>query len=117
MIDIDSFFTTGDCGKFFDSLESECVAGCCGLEAFSFSEENVESALGDDEMDVEKLIEAIRRQIVCAQSHPEEELNSSRMNSWWRGPDLVEFLNDILLKIEKAEQKRGDWTVKEPADD
>ncbi|UKN03487.1 DUF6331 family protein [Paracrocinitomix mangrovi] len=77
--------------KFWNSLETLCVAECCGLDAFDWTTENVTKAYL--ECDREELTKTLEDAINVIENRTENVVSSTRLNQLF---DRHVFIN--LLK-------------------
>jgi len=80
--------------------ETVCVSGCCGLDAFDFSEEQFRLwlHLGNSEVApllAEELEEVLR--VIEVQS--EEEVSSDRLNHSWSKAQAVAFFSELHRRL------------------
>ena len=73
---------------FFRNLEIHCVAGCCGIDAFSFAPADIESASKD--FDKKTLTEGMEHVIQELKNRTEKTVVSSRLNNLF---DKSTFIN------------------------
>lgn len=79
----------------WDALETECVAGCCGIEAFCFWPEGLaQSRRALREVDVVQVLQRLRD--VVAAGNDDDVLVSTRLNTLFVRASLVELL-DVLV--------------------
>ncbi|WP_443020511.1 DUF6331 family protein [Shimia sp. Alg240-R146] len=80
--------------RFWDQLEINCDAGCCGLEAFSFKQKDIKcvaSRLGEAEV-LSQLTE-LRDQI---SKHTANTIYSHRLNYWDKKQGFIALLGQII---------------------
>lgn len=84
-----------------DALETNCVAGCCGIDAFGFWPDEIATALdrwppdararlADDLLSVRRAIDALPADVVV----------STRMNQYFRKTVMLELLAHIRTTID-----------------
>lgn len=94
-IEIDDYLKPS--AQFWDQLEINCVAGCCGLEAFSFAKKDIKcvaSRLGEAEV-LAQLTE-LRDQI---SKHTANTISSDRLNYWDKKQGFIALLEQIIEKF------------------
>lgn len=88
--------------ELWDALETECVAGCCGIDAFSFYPQdiiNVVSIMNDSQL--EALLEEAIYQI---ESLPTTVVVSNRLNNYEDKIVFIALLNHLLKVITSTNQ-------------
>lgn len=86
-----------DLGNFWDALEQDCVAECCGLDAFDFTQKTIEQVALDGDLkelrtSIDKLIESVRHLKA-------EVLVTGRLNQYVDKKTFLELLAHILASI------------------
>lgn len=76
------------------ALETQCVAGCCGIEAFEFWPEDIAKAAGI--LDVPAAIEQMERLRLAAERTPAEVLLSRRLNCYFDKRQFLMLLEHLL---------------------
>ena len=89
---------------FWKELETECVAECCGIAAFSFWREDIDRALGTGCTGVAEAIEDLR---TFVEEHDGKLFVSSRLNQYFPQPTLIGFLNHITAAIKNKEAEQA----------
>ncbi|WP_321895520.1 DUF6331 family protein [Burkholderia cepacia] len=93
--------------SLIDALETDCVAECCGIDAFGFWPDEIAVAvstldraalarLADDLLSVQRAIDAL----------PSDLVVSTRMNQFFRKAVLVELLAHIRTTIDAIRSQR-----------
>lgn len=78
--------------KFWDELETRCVAGCCGIAAFGFWEQDLCRAFEKCGIGVRETIDGLRSFVA---GHEAEWFVSGRLNQFFPRESLLELLNPI----------------------
>lgn len=89
-----------DIFQLLDVLEKNCVAECCGFNAFDFFQETIFSVVFG--MDADVLINALGRAIVDVGRVETSVVVSSRMNNFADKRVFVALLRHIKSCIEKS---------------
>ncbi|VWD43231.1 hypothetical protein BLA50215_05547 [Burkholderia lata] len=90
-----------------DALETDCVAACCGIDAFGFWPDEIAVAVGtrehdalarlaDDLLSVQRSIDAL----------PSDLVVSTRMNQYFRKAVVLELLAHIRTTIDAIRSQR-----------
>ncbi|VWC78599.1 DUF6331 family protein [Burkholderia contaminans] len=90
-----------------DALETDCVAECCGIDAFVFWPDEIASAVGtrdcaalaqlaDDLLMVQRSIDALPADLVV----------STRMNQYFRKAAMLELLAHIRTTVDAIRSQR-----------
>ena len=87
-------------GDLVKSCEIHCVAGCCGLEAFEFSREQVLKWLLDHPRQESAVREQLDQLIDRIRLVAEPEVSSMMLNAWWLRDDAVKFFLSIRKFLE-----------------
>ncbi|AIO28077.1 DUF6331 family protein [Burkholderia cepacia] len=93
--------------SLIDALETDCVAACCGIDAFGFWPDEIAVAvstldraalarLADDLLSVQRAIDAL----------PSDLVVSTRMNQFFRKAVLLELLAHIRTTIDAIRSQR-----------
>ena len=96
ILEIDDLLTPSF--KFWDGLETLCLAECCGIEAFAFWEENVTKA--SDEIDKTQLVTTLRNARAELILSPKAVVLSSKLNNLLDKNVFIELLDHIVTTIE-----------------
>lgn len=94
---IDNLVETEILKDFWMRLETECVAGCCGLDAFDFTPDAIREVT--TYFETAKLREALvtlRDNVECMET---QILSSNRLNNLFQRDFFVLLLNHILDSI------------------
>ena len=81
----------------WNSLETECVAGCCGIDAFSFYPEDIISAISDTNNP--QLATLIQETINEIERLPTTVVVSNRLNNYADKAVFIALLNHLLKVI------------------
>jgi hypothetical protein len=81
---------------FWKDLETECMAECCGIAAFSFWQEDIDRALGKGSTGVAETIEDLRFFVA---ENDGKVFVSSRLNQYFPHQTLIELLDHISAAI------------------
>ena len=97
--------------EFTRQCEAYCVAGCCGLDAFSFDDETLGAAI--DRLGAAKARDAYESGIEFATSYrPEKTEFWSAQDDfnhiWASGESFYNWMKDIVASIEKQIQIRSE---------
>jgi hypothetical protein len=100
---------------FWTGLERYCVAGCCGLDAFDFSDRAVRWARGDqmeqpggdwyrvdDPGDAPKLASDLRNVASGLRERGAEPVKSTRLNAILAATLYADLLDDLARKLTAA---------------
>lgn len=95
--------------EFTRQCEAYCVAGCCGLDAFSFDDETLGSAVA--RLGTAKAKDACESGIEFAMSHrPEKSACWSAQDDfnhcWANGEDFYKWTKDLVASIRNQIQIR-----------
>ncbi|MDH6309102.1 hypothetical protein M2451_001673 [Dysgonomonas sp. PFB1-18] len=83
--------------EFWKSMETECVAECCGIDAFYFDLRNIQKALlCVDKLELKKQIECLKEEI--SRSH-HSVLISYKFNNLFEKSVFIQLLDHILQNI------------------
>jgi hypothetical protein len=78
---------------FLDLLETECVAACCGIDAYALWPEDIAGAANQSEIpDLSQMIAAARQRIVESDA---ESFLSHRMNNYFDRQTLLQLVDHI----------------------
>ncbi|MGS0891289.1 DUF6331 family protein [Burkholderia stagnalis] len=84
-----------------DSLETHCVAGCCGIEAFDFWPDEIEAAAGsrhhDERVRLSGDLATVYRSI---DGLPADVVVSTRMNQYFRKAVVLALLAHIRTVVD-----------------
>jgi hypothetical protein len=84
----------------WNALETRCVAGCCGFEAFDFWPEAIQNVRAS--LNVKGLIselEFIRSEIMAM---PEDVLSSDRLNNWFDRAVFLALLDHLISNLQES---------------
>jgi hypothetical protein len=88
-----------DTAMLWDSLETACIADCCGLDAFDFSPEQLrtiaETNVGDHTRRVDDLVASIH-------ALPQDTLSSHRLNMYIHKQSFLKLLQYLHTSLEPA---------------
>jgi hypothetical protein len=83
--------------------ETECVAACCGLEAFDFTEERLREGLTGwslpERTQVAEQLETIVREL---EGRPGEMAASEELNAVWPKAKAIAFFSELLKTLKGA---------------
>lgn len=86
---------------FLDEFETECVAACCGIDAYNFDPEAIRIALGKVEADARANLSARFRAVLEAlEQRPAGRFASVRMNQYFAKEELLELLRVIAREVD-----------------
>jgi hypothetical protein len=84
---------------FWSALETECVAGCCGIGAFSFWKEGIVRAAADfGNIKLQSHLSDIKEQLIKS---GKTTVSSTRLNNLFHKEVFIELLDHILLTTER----------------
>lgn len=83
---------------FWDGLETQCVAECCGIDAFSFWEDDIEQSINN--LDKTELINNLRDVKSELINTSKTIVSSSRLNNLLDKRVFIELIDHILVTIE-----------------
>jgi hypothetical protein len=89
--------------NFWDKLETQCVAGCCGIDAYSFWEEDIKRAV--DKVDKTDLIKNLLTAKAEIESRSERIVISGKLNNLIDKSVFIQLLDHIVTTIQ-LEDKR-----------
>jgi hypothetical protein len=92
-VEIDSIILT--MADLWNNLETQCVAGCCGIDAFDFRPEEVRKA--GTEFDIETLRKQAQDIEAEVQSLDSEVLVSTRLNNYFHRDVFIKLLQHLVL--------------------
>jgi hypothetical protein len=87
-------FLVRDASDVWVGLETQCVAGCCGIEAFEFWPEDVRKA--SEHLDVAAAIQKLASLRSSIENLPAEVLRSRRLNSYFDKRQFLLLLDHLL---------------------
>jgi hypothetical protein len=88
---------------FWDKLETQCVTGCCGIDAYSFWEEDIKLAV--DKIDKAALIKNLLAAKAEIESTSETIVTSEKLNNLIDKSVFIQLLDHIVTTIQ-LENKR-----------
>lgn len=83
--------------KFWNLLEENCVAGCCGIDAFVFWPEDIKRIAS--QFDVEQLRNQFSEIIISVEALDHGVFVSSRLNLYCHKKVLLQLLEHIVKNI------------------
>ena len=86
-----------DTAMLWDFLETLCVAECCGLDAFDFSPEHVQTAT---ETNVSGSARKIDDLVASINTLPQDILSSDRLNMYIHKQSFLELLQHLRAFLE-----------------
>jgi hypothetical protein len=81
----------------WNALETHCVAGCCGIDAFALWPEDIEKVKGS--LNVQNLVaelQSIHAEIVAL---PKDLVSSSRLNNWFDKSVFLALLEHLINNL------------------
>ncbi|MDO1448246.1 DUF6331 family protein [Rhodocytophaga aerolata] len=96
-LEIDPFLNSTD--KLWKNLETDCIAACCGINAFNFWPDNIQKATR--ELDKGSLLRNLvntRSSILAAK---EEVISSNKLNILFHKRVFLTLLDHIIKNIDK----------------
>jgi Family of unknown function (DUF6331) len=91
-----------DSSEIWAALETQCVAGCCGIEAFEFWAEDVQKAAAA--LDVAAAVDKLERLRSAIEGSSAGVLLSRRMNSYFDKRQFLMLLDHLLRSFENARE-------------
>jgi hypothetical protein len=83
----------------WDALETECAAGCCGINSFSFWPQHLQASLAGLEPDsVTRALEDLRNTLDSSSS---DTLLSSRLNSLFHRASFIDLVDYLLREYRR----------------
>lgn len=83
--------------EFWKSMETECVAECCGIDAFYFGEHNIQKALVHfNKLELKTQIEYLKEEILKGHY---SVIISSKLNNLFEKSVFIQLLDHILQNI------------------
>lgn len=87
---------------FLNSIETECEAACCGVDAYTLWPEHIATAAQhSDRDDLQRRFNAVRSRIAETNG---DTFVSHRMNNFFHRATLVQLFNHIAYWIEHADE-------------
>lgn len=84
-----------------DALETNCVAECCGIDAFGFWPDEIEVAVATRDRDaLARLVDDLLSVQRSIDALPSEIVVSTRMNHYFRKAVLLELLAHIRTTVD-----------------
>lgn len=97
---------------FLDSLETECVAGCCGIDAYALWPEDIADAANKSTLcDLSRLIAVARQRIVETDA---DSFVSHRMNNYFDRQTLLQLIDHIAQYVDHPEDVGEQSGEREP---
>ena len=98
---------------FVTSLETECVAACCGIGAYALWPEDIATAAKHtDRAELRRCLDAVQTHIAKTNG---DTFVSQRMNNFFHRATLLELFNHIGYWIEHADDVGEQSHAPEPA--
>lgn len=94
-VDIDPLILRVD--DLWSALETKCVAGCCGIDAFALWPEDIEKA--KTSLNLKNLLpelNSIRAEIIAI---PEDVVSSNRLNNWFDKSVFLALLEHLIHNL------------------
>ena len=88
---------------FWDGLETQCVAGCCGLDAFSFWEDDIKNSI--NYIDKTQLISDFKNVKAELIKTNKTVVSSDRLNNSMQKKVFISLIDHILTTIEMILQE------------
>jgi hypothetical protein len=88
---------------FWDKLEIQCVAGCCGIDAYSFWKEDIK--LAADQMNQADLIKNLMTAKMNIESRSEVILASEKLNFLMNKSVFIQLLDHIVTTVNPEDRK------------
>ncbi|VWC37649.1 DUF6331 family protein [Burkholderia lata] len=90
-----------------DALETDCVAACCGIDAFGFWPDEIAVAVGSRERDaLARLADDLLSVQRSIDALPSDLVVSTRMNQYFRKAVVLELLAHIRTTIDAIRSQR-----------
>jgi len=91
---------------FIEGLEKECVADCCGIDAFRLWPEEIEKAAATlSQLELEKLASDLASVHSEIERLPCDTIVSTRINQYFRKTVFLEVLTHIRNVVENVQAK------------
>ncbi|MGF7218939.1 hypothetical protein GGR92_005118 [Spirosoma lacussanchae] len=85
--------------QFWNKLETNCVAGCCGIDAFAFWPEDIAIAVEElGRKDLLEQLEQLRNRVVATN---EQVVYYHRFNYLFAKQSFLELLDYLLTEVKK----------------
>lgn len=84
--------------EFWRELEVHCVAECCGLDAFDFSNEVIDNSISF--YDRNEILKGLKSAILEIERSDKTEVSSYIFNAYFKKQEAISFLGGILKNIE-----------------
>jgi hypothetical protein len=88
---------------FWDKLETQCVAGCCGIDAYTFWDDDIKFAV--DKMDKAELIKNLLSAKTEIESRSETIVISRKLNNLIDKSVFIQLLDHIVTTIQLTDKK------------
>ncbi|MBT1696054.1 hypothetical protein KK083_04140 [Fulvivirgaceae bacterium PWU4] len=83
---------------FWDKLETQCMAACCGIDAYSFWEEDIRNAIkGCDKPQLTSTLKYTKAEILQSNR---TVVSSSRLNNLFHKHVFIQLIDHILRSID-----------------
>ncbi|VWC49895.1 DUF6331 family protein [Burkholderia lata] len=90
-----------------DALETDCVAECCGIDAFCFWPDEVAAAVSTRDRDaLARLVDALLSVQRVIDALPSELVVSTRMNQYFRKAVVLELLAHLRTTVDAIRSQR-----------
>lgn len=86
---------------FLDALETECVAECCGVDAYGFWQADIEQAVA--QFNCEELLQSLKSVRQYAAETNSDLLVSHRMNNLFHRKTFLELIDHILKCVRHSQ--------------
>ncbi|OXI30094.1 hypothetical protein CFB89_23020 [Burkholderia sp. AU16741] len=105
-IDVDPHLAT--VMPLIDALETDCVAGCCGIDAFGLWPEEIAVALHAWAPDaLTRLVDDLRSVQLAIEALPSDIVVSMRINQYLRKTVMLELLAHIRTTVDAIRSTRA----------
>lgn len=88
---------------FWDKLETQCMAECCGIDAYSFWQDDIKLAVGKmDKVDIVNKLLSAKKEI---ESRSETIVISEKLNNLIDKSVFIQLLDHIVTTINLEDKK------------
>jgi hypothetical protein len=88
---------------FWDKLETQCLAECCGIDAYAFWEDDIKLAV--DKMDKADIVEKLLSAKKEIESRSETIVISEKLNNLLNKSVFIQLLEHIVTTINLEDKK------------
>ncbi|WDI43249.1 DUF6331 family protein [Bremerella sp. P1] len=88
---------------FLNRLETECDAGCCGIDAYTFWEKDISSAV--ESFEVHELLQRFAEISDKIASRDTETYFSERMNNYFHRQTILALFEHIMVTLHRLKDE------------